>query len=367
MRIRQITGPSYRLVTLFDIPVKVHWTFGLLVLFIAYVAQANSLNWVEASVFGAYILCLFLFVIMHEYGHALAAKAYQIKTRDIIISPIGGVARLESIPVNPKHELVVALAGPLVNVGLYLVLTIVQLMLGGRLIPNIEELSLDATPTDFIRLMMLVNGTLVLFNMIPAFPMDGGRVLRAALSMLTDSRVKATQIASVLGQIIAGGFILYGIYTSHYALMMIGVFVIITARQEYQQVKMYDRISRITVRDIMVKDLPRMPYNVRWSSVRGTNVVEDILLINEQDQIVGVTPLFSMQDMQKEREHETDETYLSERSLGLSSIGLIPAEYNIQKAIQCMNNSGWLVAQVSDNEGNIGWITRDIINRRLMH
>lgn len=149
------------------------------------------------------MLSIFACVTAHELGHALAARRYDIKTRNITLLPIGGLAQLESIPEKPKEELVVALAGPAVNVLIAAALyPFVKLTA-----PDVEQLNLtQLNHLNFLRSLMAVNIWLAMFNLIPAFPMDGGRVLRALLTFQMD-RAKATRIAASVGQILALGFI----------------------------------------------------------------------------------------------------------------------------------------------------------------
>ena len=165
--------------------------------------------WLESRTIGAviegvaFILLLFAAVTLHEYGHALTARKFGIRTRDITLYPIGGVARLERMPEKPIQELWVALAGPAVNVVIAAVL-FAYLLVSNALVP-LNQLTL--TTGSFIERLMIVNISLVLFNLIPAFPMDGGRVLRAILAMNMDY-VKATNIAAIIGQ---GAALLFGL------------------------------------------------------------------------------------------------------------------------------------------------------------
>ncbi|WP_345348415.1 site-2 protease family protein [Candidatus Villigracilis affinis] len=177
------------------IDVYVHATFLLLIAWVGYSHWLENNNWGEVFSGILFILALFACVVLHEYGHALTARKYGIKTRDITLYPIGGVARLERMPEKPIEELWVALMGPAVNVviaaGLF-----AYLYLTSSLVP-LSELTMASG--SFLERLMTVNITLVLFNLIPAFPMDGGRVLRALLAMRMDY-VRATQIAASIGQ-----------------------------------------------------------------------------------------------------------------------------------------------------------------------
>jgi len=230
------------------IDVYMHVTFLLLVSWVALLhwKQGQSITAVVAGV--AFILAVFLCVILHEFGHALTARRYGIKTRDIILLPIGGVARLERLPTNPLQELWVALAGPAVNVviafGLFL-----WLNLTASLEP-IQKLTVTTGP--FVERIMAVNLFLVAFNMIPAFPMDGGRVLRAILATRKEYS-RATQIAASIGQGIAILFGFVGLFYNPF-LLFIAFFVWIGAAQEASMAQMSSAISNTPVQQAMLTD-----------------------------------------------------------------------------------------------------------------
>lgn len=162
---------------------------------------------------------LFACVLLHEFGHAMAARHYGIPTRDITLLPIGGVARLERLPDNPRHELVIAIAGPLVNVVLGGALAAFLVLSHQSLLPG------ESDPGFTVgQRLLLVNVSLVLFNLLPAFPMDGGRVLRALLAM-TMNPVRATRIAAGVGRLMAVLFAGIALYFGMYMLLLIAVFV----------------------------------------------------------------------------------------------------------------------------------------------
>jgi Zn-dependent protease len=205
-------------------------------------------DWGEVLCGIFFILALFLCVVLHEYGHALTARRYGIKTRDITLYPIGGVARLERMPDKPIEELWVALMGPAVNVVIAVVL-FAYLFLSGGLVPLS---GLTIASGSFLERLMAVNISLVLFNLIPAFPMDGGRVLRALLALRLDY-VRATQLAANVGQGMAFllGFI--GLFSNPF-LLFIAFFVWIGASQEASMVQMKNSISGIPVTRAMLTD-----------------------------------------------------------------------------------------------------------------
>src|SRR6266508_5944558 len=197
-----------KLVTFACIDVFVHATFLLLIGWVGYsywLQHGTLAKVIEGILF---ILALFLCVVLHEYGHALTARRYGIKTRDITLYPIGGVARLERMPDKPIEELWVALMGPAVNLVIAAVL-FAYLFFSGGLVP-ITHLTIASG--SFLTRLMTLNIWLVLFNLIPAFPMDGGRVLRAILAMRIEY-VRATQVAATIGQGLAFLFGFIGLFS----------------------------------------------------------------------------------------------------------------------------------------------------------
>jgi Zn-dependent protease/CBS domain-containing protein len=239
---------SLKLGSYAGIPIHIHLTFFLLVGWLGMVhwTRGKSLEAVVAGV--GFILVLFACVLLHEFGHALTAKKYGIKTRDITLLPIGGVARLERMPDNPMHELWVALAGPAVNVVIAAAL-FVWLLFTASLEPLKQ---LTVTTGSFIERIMVVNVFLAVFNMLPAFPMDGGRVLRALLAMRTDY-TRATQIAANVGQGMAFVFGFIGLFSNPF-LLFIALFVWIGAAQEASMVQMKSSIGGIPVKRSMLTD-----------------------------------------------------------------------------------------------------------------
>jgi Zn-dependent protease/CBS domain-containing protein len=239
---------SLRLGSYRGIEVSLHLTFLLLLGFLALNAWAATRS-LEAALTGTlFFLLLFACVLLHEFGHALTAARYGIRTRDIVLYPIGGVARLERMPDNPAQELVVALAGPAVNVVIAVALFL-WLELTGSLVP-VENVGWLRGP--LVERLMLVNIFLVLFNLIPAFPMDGGRVLRALLALRLEY-TRATQIAAHIGQALALLFGLVGLLWNPF-LLFIAFFVWIGAAQENAMVQMKGALGGIPLQRVMQTD-----------------------------------------------------------------------------------------------------------------
>lgn len=207
-----------------------------MVLYVFFVGWKESMAWSGILGFGLFVALLFACVLLHELGHALTARRYGVSTKDIIISPIGGVARLYRMPQKPWAEFWVAIMGPAVNVGIALLLAIVISITPLSFTPTGDISTLFSKVSNLVPLLMWINLGLVIFNLIPAFPMDGGRVFRSLLS-LRWSPLQSTRIASYSGQTIAMAFIFYGVYQGEYILPFIGVFVFVTAALEYRHMK----------------------------------------------------------------------------------------------------------------------------------
>ena len=210
--------------TYLGIPLRVHASFPLILVVYPVVAGATG-SWHDALRAVALVLCIFFCVILHEFGHSLQVRRYGVRVRDIVLLPIGGVARAESIPENPRHEILVAIAGPIVN------FVIAGLLFGGLALAGIPPHA-DAFLVD----VAAVNVGLGVFNLIPAFPMDGGRILRGALT-LRMPYLSATQRARDVGQLLAL-LLLIAAFTnpSFVMLAVVAVFVFIGGMLEERMV-----------------------------------------------------------------------------------------------------------------------------------
>ncbi|MDJ0788186.1 MAG: site-2 protease family protein [Myxococcota bacterium] len=239
---------SIRIGSVAGIGVYVHATFAILIAWIA--AASWSRGGTLFAVFDgvAFVLALFACIVLHELGHALAARRYDIRTRDITLLPIGGLARLERMPEEPAQELVVALAGPAVNLLIAAVLW-VALGFGAGFDP---EAVTSAFEGPFLQRLLIVNVAIMLFNLLPAFPMDGGRALRAVLATRMDY-VAATQRAAHIGQAMALGFGLLGLLANPF-LLFIALFVWIGAAAEASMVQIKSALGGIPVDRAMLRD-----------------------------------------------------------------------------------------------------------------
>ena len=215
---------STHLATFSGIKVSVHWTFYLLMGWLL-LSGLLSGGIISAAMNGIFLAASFLCVVMHEYGHAFAARIFGIPTHGITLYPIGGVAELDRIPRNPFQEIVIALAGPAVNVVFAVLLLPVAWVVS----------SITLTPTGMmmatvVERLLMVNIALVLFNLIPAFPMDGGRVFRASCALVVDY-LTATRLAVRTGQAVALGLAVLGLFYNP-MLLFLAAFVAFAAETE---------------------------------------------------------------------------------------------------------------------------------------
>jgi len=275
---------SMRLGTLAGIAVYVHATFLILLVWIA-LSYWRSEQSLQAVVHGVgFILALFGCVVLHELGHALTARRFGIKTRDITLLPIGGVASLEKMPDDPKQEILVALAGPAVNIviaGLiWLWLSLQQMVMPDQLPSMLEG--------NMLQQLLVVNLFLAGFNLLPAFPMDGGRVLRAILAMRMD-RINATRMAASVGQAFALWLGLVGLLYNPF-LLFIALFVWIGAMAEAGTEEIRSLLHGTTLSHAIITHFESLsPHDSLTRAIQLTldGVQKDFPVMQDQE-IIGV-------------------------------------------------------------------------------
>jgi Zn-dependent protease/CBS domain-containing protein len=349
---------QWKLGTFAGIDVFVHATFLLLVGWVGYSywLQHGTLAKVAEGVL--FILALFLCVVLHEYGHALTARKYGIKTRDITLYPIGGVARLERLPDKPIEELWVALMGPAVNLVIAAVLFTI-LYLSGSPAPITN---LTITSGSFLARLMTVNISLVLFNLIPAFPMDGGRVLRALLAMRMEY-VRATQIAANVGQGLAFLFGFIGLFNNPF-LLFIAFFVWIGASQEASMVQMRNSLSGIPVTRAMLTDFKTLSPQDTLAQVVGlilSGSQHDFPVLDANGSVIGIL------------ERDTFINALSQRGQSVPVVDVIRRDLPsvdshemVEKALMRLQEVGAKTLPVVHGGQFVGLITTENITEFLM-
>ncbi len=272
---------SIKIGTIFGIDLKVHFTFLLILLWGAFFYGGSA-----GPLYGILvILALFVLVVLHELGHSLAAMGFGIPVKDITLLPIGGVARLERMPEKPFQELVVALAGPLVNVVLAVgLLPVVIGLAAWQSTPFSLRLFTQPGLLGLLTFLLGANVTLVAFNMIPAFPLDGGRVFRALLGFFT-SYQKATQIAVSVGRIFAIGLGLYGLFNGQIFMALIAFFIFVAGGQEGQAVAARSILRQVQARQALSNN------SIALSPHATVGQVATMMLSNPQPNFAVLDPV----------------------------------------------------------------------------
>jgi len=364
---------TIRLIKVAGIPVYLHWSFFLVFLVVGFF----SFNIYEGSKFffwfSALFLGVFMCVVLHEFGHALTARRYGVNTRDIILSPIGGIARLERLPDLPLQEFFIAIAGPLVNIGIAIFLLLFNFTIGiGSSAPAMGDMEafleylLKGSFLDFFFLSLLwTNFSLALFNFIPAFPMDGGRILRSLLSIPL-GKMKATLIATRIAQIIAIGMVIFSFYNGMFILSLISLFIFLAAPQELKVVKMEAVLEKEIAETLIIEQFTRLYKEDSFEKVvaifklgreRNFLVFEDEF----SDEVVGVLPQAFIIDAIKSK-------YL-EKAIGenmSNTFENIHPELNLKTLFRRMQEKGYSILPVLSEGKLLGKVDMDDLNRYLM-
>ena len=288
-----MSSGSFKVGRAFGIDVKVHWTFLFLLVFFAGFGYLQSGNLLGVVVMTGLIATLFAFVLLHEYGHALVAQRLGIEIQDITLLPIGGIARMKSLPERPADEVKIAVAGPLVNVVLAFALGgVAYLGFGSAPLQMVDMHAPGITAGAIFSYLALINTILAVFNLIPAFPMDGGRVLRGLLATRLGA-VRATEAAAAVGQGFAILFFFYGLLAGNFILVLIAVFIFFGAGSETQMVRQRETMRGLSVAEVMGargRTETVTPYHtfgqVLDSVIHGYQ--EDFPVVDEEGRLVGM-------------------------------------------------------------------------------
>jgi len=338
--------------------VYVHATFLILVVWVLFVYWRAGHS-VQGMVSGLlFTLALFVCVVLHEFGHALTARHYGIQTRDITLLPIGGVARLERMPDDPKQEFNVAIMGPVVSVSIALLLFVVLRLTGAKV--TMESLSSWNT-TSFLARLMIANATLAVFNLIPAFPMDGGRIFRALLSRFMPPE-KATRIAAGLGHVIAVLFAVLGLFSNPF-LILIALFIWMGASQEASMAQMKSALEGVSARQIMVTDFAALSPDAPLAravelAVHGRQ--QDFPVI-ENGQLVGMLGHKELLHGLQQRGAESPISQAMRRDCPV-----LAATDNLATMMEKVQNSNCRVLPVADESRLVGLFAVDNLAKYVM-
>jgi len=354
---------SFPIARVLGIELRVHVTFFLLIIFYGWLSYSSG-GLQEAAWAVAFILLLFLCVVLHEFGHAMAARMYGIHTPDITLLPIGGLARLERMPRNPVQELVIAVAGPAVNVVIACVLGI---FLIGKLTisEGLEELARPSS--DLMMQVLVANVILVLFNLIPAFPMDGGRVLRALLAMIMP-HPKATIVAARTGQVIAVIFAALGLFgfSSNPFLLLIAVFIFFAAQQESRLALLHGAAEGRRVMDNMITHFESLPADmpVDRAAEHVLKTHQPVFPIVEPGLLPG--GLVSRDQLLEMSENGSAATIL--RELPLKKATPVSSSASLEDALRTMEDCGSPVLPVVNPTGQlVGLVSIQQLNEIRQH
>jgi Zn-dependent protease/CBS domain-containing protein len=274
---------SLRLGRIAGIAIDVHASFFLLLGWVAVGRLRRGEGGAAALESSLLVLAVFASVVLHELGHALTARRFGIRTRNITLLPIGGLARLERMPEKPAQEMLVAAAGPAVNFVIALLLAAGLWLASSDLSPEVAS-----ARGPFLAKLMWINVTLGLFNLLPAFPMDGGRVLRAGLALRL-GRAPATLLSTRIGKIMAGGLAMLGVLYDP-MLLLIGGFVWLGAHQEASVVQAKSALAGLTAADAMFTDLQALEPGETLASaaVLLAHATARDFLVADRHRVVGV-------------------------------------------------------------------------------
>lgn len=344
---------TFKIATFFGIPVQVHWSFVLIIVWVAFSAYSNDMDLRATMWLMLLMLTMFLSVVMHEYGHALTARKYGVTTRDIILLPIGGVARLEQLPERPIHEFWVAIAGPLVNIGLAIVLSLYFFYEPIESVwQTLRYENGNIVGRTFIPYLITMNVVLAVFNLIPAFPMDGGRILRAILSM-NMGKVKATRIASIIGQVLAVGFVILSVYPFESPMFtLLGIFIFFVARQENNALQQDAKLSNVTLAEIVKTEFTRLEPHDTIQTVHSVSEItkeQNFVVVNEVDQVIGVLHhQFLEEAIQQEDLQSPVMLYMSQH------YQLVTRQTSVKDSLELFQREGYSILPVVEEGKLIG-------------
>lgn len=355
---------SLKIATVAGIGIYLHWTFLLIIaLFVWMGAGAGAEGALRAAVMG---VALFACIALHELGHALTARAFGYKTRDITLLFIGGVARLERMPDKPSQELLVAIAGPAVNVAIAIVLiAIIAIFDLGPIFPTLPAKGQQVTLTDFSipGWLVMANLFIVAFNLLPAFPMDGGRMLRALLATRL-AYDKATRIAANVGQVLAVVFFLFGLFSFNVALLLIGVVVYLGAEAEAGAAAAKAAFEGLTARDAMVtrfKSLSTHETLADASEELLAGTQQDFPVVDDAGRVAGILARADLV-----RALATDGMRAGVSQAMRSDCVQVDAAEPLGRALERMRGAGCPIAPVIEAGRLVGLITPDNVTEVMM-
>ncbi|HUI31418.1 MAG TPA: site-2 protease family protein [Candidatus Acidoferrales bacterium] len=332
---------------LFNIPIRVHYTFLLLLAFIWYVE--STMRGPEAG-FYSVVFCALIFVcvLFHELAHSLVARSYGLTIASIILSPIGGISQITEIPRDPAKEVGITIAGPVSN----FVIAGVLLLFGKSVDSSIQFSEITLQSGNMVVDLFWANVMLGLFNIIPAYPMDGGRILRGIIAM-KKGYLEATRLAADVGKLFAIGFIIVGFFYNWW-LILVGIFVFSGASSEAEAAVLSSKLEKITVGELMIKDFKTIsPYEPLTAVVeKSLHTFQNDFPVVSDGKFVGVLTRSAVIESLHHHQHEIKVGEIARRSFPIIDVNGTAAS-----ALTALRAAHLTVAPVEDNGTLKGIIT----------
>jgi len=349
-------GGAFKIGRFSGIDVRVHWTFFLLLAYFAFIGYRASGSLLGALTDTVTIVALFICVLLHEFGHSLVAQRLGLEILSITLLPLGGVSNLESLPEKPSDEVKITLAGPLVNVVLAPIFFGVGLLLGAVPRMPTDLFTGIGSVGQFFFYLGYLNVVLAVFNLIPAFPLDGGRVLRALLAIRLGA-LRATDISSRVGQLFAAAFFLIGLLGGNFLLALVALFIFFGATGEAQMVRQQETTRGLSVSEVMgtkSRTETVTPYHtfgqVLDSVIHGYQ--EDFPVV-EDGHLVG---MITREEIMAAA--HSPERYSSVRELMKTNVPTISSQADLfEEALPILQQSGLRALPVTEKGELVGMLT----------
>lgn len=353
---------SYKLITVKGISVYLHFTFLFVVLWIAVLYIASGMYWTHLAWSLLLLAAVFASVTLHEYGHALVASFFGINAKKIVLYPIGGIASLEKLPEAPRQELWVSSAGPAVS-----------LVIGGVLLlfapqpfslNSFNEYTGVINSSNFVYTLGLINVVLAVFNLIPALPMDGGRILRALLAF-KHNYIKATSITASIGRVVAIAFVIIGLVTLQFMLSVIGLFIILFAKSEESYLQYKSLVNGLQLKEILIYD-----YNSMEAEL-DVHEAADILENNHSRQFIVMSegkPVGTIQRMEIIKAAAEQEYSKKVGALMQENLAHLQSDMKVAEVLDTLSVNEETLYPVYEKDAFIGVINfRAVVEYLLLH